>query len=146
MVGRSFDKEVSMKTFSEKTVELATNLVLDIQGKDFPLGSSDLNLIVSTSEWEIVKEMAVDGGIESKEREKVIESSLCTNKEKLASIGVVDDVTAIAFIEKRRSQLEKWKAAHDAFRRRVDLELKELQDSFKLDLKELQDKFLDWNN
>jgi hypothetical protein len=135
-----------MKTFSEKTVELAINLVIDIKGKDFPLGSSDLNLIVSTSEWEIVKGMAADGGLESKEREKVIDSSLCTNKEKLASIGVFDDATAIAFIEKRQSQLEKWKAAHDAFRRRVDLELKELQDSFRLDLKELQDKFLDWNN
>jgi hypothetical protein len=128
-----------MRTFSGKTLELAINLVLDIQGKDFPLGSSDLNLIVSTSEWEIVKEMADDGGQES----KVIDSSLCTNKEKLASIGVFDDATAIAFIEKRRSQLEKWKAAHDAFRRRVDLELKELQDSFRLDLTKLQDKFLD---
>jgi hypothetical protein len=131
-----------MKTFSEKTLELAINLVLDIQGKNFPLESLDLGLIVSTLEWEIVKEMADDRGQES----KVIDSSLCTNKEKLASIGVFDDATAIAFIEKRRSQLEKWKAAHDAFRGRVDLELKELQDSFSLDLKKLQDKFLDWNN
>jgi hypothetical protein len=131
-----------MKTFSGKTVELAINLVLDIQEKDFPIGSSDLALIISTSEWEIVKGMAVDGGLES----KAIDSILCTNKKKLTSIGVFDDATAIAFIEKRRSQLEKWKAAHDAFRRRVDLALKELQDSFSLDLKELQDKFLDWNN
>jgi hypothetical protein len=135
-----------MRTFSEKTLELAINLVLDIQGKDFPLGSSDLNLIVSTSEWEIVKGMAVDGGIESKEREKVIDSSLCTNKEKLASIGVFDDATAIAFIEKRRSQLEKWEEKHHAFKERVELELKKLQDSFRLGLKELQDKFLDWND
>jgi hypothetical protein len=142
MVGRSFDKEVSMKTFSEKTLELAINLVLDIQGKNFPLESLDLGLIVSTSEWEIVKEMAVDGGQES----KAIDSILCTNKEKLASIGVFDDATAIAFIEKRRSQLEKWEEKHDAFKEKVELELKKLQDSFRLDLKELQDKFLDWNN
>jgi hypothetical protein len=131
-----------MKTFSEKTVELALNLVLDIKGKDFPLGSSDLDVIINTSEWEIVKEMAV----KSKQQVEVIESNLSINKEKLTSIGVFDNATAIAFIEKRRSQLEKWKAAHEAFRRRVDLELKELQDSFSLDLKKLQDKFLDWNN
>jgi hypothetical protein len=107
-----------MKTFSEKTLELAVNLVLDIQGKNFPLGSSDLGLIVSTLEWEIVKEMADDGGLESKEREKAIDSILCTNKEKLASIGVFDDATAIAFIEKRRSQLEKWEEKHHAFKER----------------------------
>jgi hypothetical protein len=131
-----------MGTFSEKTVELAVNLVLDIEGKDFPIGSSDLDVIINTSDWEIVKEMAV----KSKQQVEVIESNLSINKEKLTSIGVFDDATAIAFIEKRRSQLEKWKAAHEAFRRRVDLELKELQDSFRLDLRELQDKFLDWNN
>jgi hypothetical protein len=142
MVGRSFDKEVSMKTFSEKTLELAIDLVLDIQGKNFPLESLDLGLIVSTLEWEIVKEMAVDGGQES----KAIDSILCTNKEKLASIGVFNDATAIAFIEKRRSQLEKWEEKHDAFKEKVELELKKLQDSFNLDLKKLQGKFLDWNN
>jgi hypothetical protein len=131
-----------MGTFSEETVELAINLVLDIEGKDFPIGSSDLDVIINTSEWEIVKEMAV----KSKQQVEVIESNLSINKEKLTSIGIFDDATAIAFIEKRRSQLEKWKAAHDAFRRRVDLELKELQDSFRLDLRELQGKFMDWNN
>jgi hypothetical protein len=131
-----------MKTFSEKTLELVINLVLDIKGKDFPLGSSDLGLIVSTLEWEIVKEMADDRGQES----KAIDSILCTNKEKLASIGVFDDATAIAFIEKRRSQLEKWKEKHHAFKEKVELELKKLQDSFRLDLKELQDKFMDWND
>jgi hypothetical protein len=131
-----------MGTFSKETVELAINLVLDIEGKDFPIGSSDLDVIINTSEWEIVKEMAV----KSKQQVEVIESNLSINKEKLTSIGIFDDATAIAFIEKRRSQLEKWKAAHDAFRRRVDLELKELQDSFRLDLRELQGKFMDWNN
>jgi hypothetical protein len=115
-----------MKTFSEETVESAINLVLNICGKDFPFGSSELDLIVSTSEWEIVKALAV----KSKEQVEVIESNLSINKEKLTSIGVFDDATAIAFIAKRSTQLEKWKAAHDAFRGRVDLELKELRDRF----------------
>jgi hypothetical protein len=130
----------TMKTFSKETVELAEKLASDIIGEDFPFGSSELHTIAGIADLELFIESR-HVSIAENSQKRVNEQ-----KEKLKAHGIVDDATAITFIEKRRSQLEKWKAAHDAFRRRVDLELKELQDSFRLDSKKLQDKFLDWND
>jgi 3-hydroxyacyl-CoA dehydrogenase len=112
-----------MKTFSEKTVELARELATDIIGEDFPFGNLELNAIIGLNTLELIigKHFVLTG--ESQKRAN-------KQKEKLKAHGIVDDATAIAFIKKRRKQLEAWKPLQVAFWKEVLPELKQLQNRF----------------
>jgi hypothetical protein len=113
-----------MKTFSKETVELAEKLATDIIGEDFPFGSSELHTISGIADLEfLIASWHVP--VKEKSQKRVDEQ-----KKKLKAHGIVDDVTAIAFIKKRRKQLEEWKPLQVAFWKEVLPELKQLQDRF----------------
>jgi hypothetical protein len=113
-----------MKTFSKETVELAEKLASDIIGEDFPFGSSELHKIAGIADLELFLESR-HVSVAEKSQKRVDEQ-----KEKLKAHGIIDDSTAIAFIKKRRKQLEAWKPLQVAFWKEVLPELKELQNRF----------------
>jgi hypothetical protein len=113
-----------MRTFSKETVELAEKLASDIIGEDFPFSSSELHTIAGIADLELFLESRHVSIAENSQKR------VNAQKEKLKAHGIVDDDTAVAFIKKRRKQLEAWKPLQVAFWKEVLPELKQLQNRF----------------
>jgi hypothetical protein len=97
-----------MATFSRETVESAKALAQEIVMVDFPADFSGLDIIVGVHNLEII---AMYKWIWEKEDANHYKFQLGT----LNDLGIDDDESAIAYIQKTKQLFEKWKPIQSNF-------------------------------
>jgi hypothetical protein len=97
-----------MATFSRKTVDLAKSLVKEILMVDVPADYFGLDILVGAHNLEII--VSYDW-IWEKENANHYKSQLDT----LNDLGIDDDESAIAYIQKTKQLFEEWKSNQSSF-------------------------------